>query len=262
MGKAEQTASGGMKHTACCIALVGLAGTFGSMVASAETTVWIGGTSGSVFEETNWDNGVPHNNARIARFTNSVTFVAENKEKGWYVNGVELADGVTVKDNTRNNPVSAEDGQRIFDIGKGAKFVNTYVFYGKPELTLVKRGEGVLESSWCGSGNSRYKDVIVEGGTLYTHYSGANCRLQPYSNLIVRAGAEIKITDNNIVSTNGTLVTVDALGKIDCNNRLQTWPGLEGYGIITNAGKGVRLTLEHSGKVFSGEIHGKLIVHD
>ena len=265
MGKREKMTFTGKMHSAYCIALAGLAGAFGPMAASAETetgkTVWIGGASGSVFDAANWDNGVPDKNTLIARFTNSVTFVAENKEKYWKSAGVELADGITVTDNTRNMPEPnyISDGELVYDIGEGSEFYNNYVYYGKSDLTLVKKGKGVLRSTWCGSGSSRFRDIDVREGTLYTYVTYEN-RLIPLSNLFVRDGAVVKLHYKNIVATNGPLITIDAGGLIDCNGKLQTWPGLAGGGTVTNASAGVRLTLEQSGKVFSGKIHGKLII--
>ena len=226
----------------------------------AETTVWIGGKIESVLNESNWDNRLPNDNDLVARFTNSVTFVEENKTQYWHPAGIELASGITVVDNTRNMPNVSyiAEGKRIVDVAEFSTYRNSYIFYGKAELTLVKRGAGTMESGWCGSGNSRYGDVEVQEGVLRMVKTA---QLMPLNNLFVRSGGLLDLTGQNVVVTNGPVVTVDAGGVINCNNKLQTWPALVGSGTVTNAEMGVRLTLEHSAKEFSGDLHGKLIVH-
>ena len=227
------------------------------------TTTWIGGANGSFRGTNNWDGlVVPSENTLVACFTNSVTFPDENYKAYWYPAEVRLADGITVTANVREMPAPAHlpDGKWVWDIGEGSTYKSTYVFYGKPELTLVKKGAGTLESYWCGNGNNRFGDIDVQGGTLYTHYSSTQ-RVIPLNNLYIRDTATVKLINGNMIAMNGPLVTVYAGGVLDCGDKVQTLPGLAGSGTVTNASDGVRLTLEHSGQVFSGRIHGKLIVN-
>ena len=230
--------------------------------AEVTTATWKGGTEASVLDAANWDNGLPSSNSLIARFTNSVTFAAGDRTKYWYPAGVQLSNGITVTANTRDmpDPTYVPDSEWVFDIGAGSTYQNTYVFYGKAALTLVKKGAGTLETSWCGSGSNRFRDIDVREGTLYTHYSGTQ-RFIPLNNLYIRDSATVKFINATMFATNGPLVTVYAGGVLDCGGTAQTLPGLAGGGTITNASGGVRLTLEHAGQVFSGRIHGKLIVN-
>ena len=240
-----------------------LAVALAALSAVADMATWIGGANGSVLDANNWDGSVvPSKNALIACFANSVTFPAANKEKYWYPAEVRLADGITVTANVREMPELSclPDGKWVWDIGEGSTYKSTYVFYGKPSVTLVKKGAGTLESCWCGNGNNRFGDIDVQGGRLYTHYSSTQ-RLIPLNNLYIRDTATVKLINGNMIATNGPLVTVYAGGVLDCGGKAQTLPGLAGSGTVTNASGGVRLTLEHSGQVFAGRIHGKLIVN-
>ena len=232
-----------------------------SVRAELVTTTWIGGTNASVKAAANWDNGLPDWNDLVACFTNDVTFTDTNSVY-WRPSAVKLADGVTVTAGTRDMPAPdhTPNGQWVFDIGEGSTYFNKYVFYGKSDVTFVKKGPGTFRTYWCGNGANRFRNIDVQGGTLHLSYSSSQ-RLIPMSNLYVRAGAIVKLDYSSNIASNGPLVTLDAGGVINCGDKVQTCPGLVGAGTITNAAGGIRLSLEHSGCVFSGKIFGKLSVN-
>ncbi|MBQ2632077.1 MAG: hypothetical protein IJG13_20565, partial [Kiritimatiellae bacterium] len=182
--------------------------------------------------------------------------------------GISVAPGVTATYNARQTPAEAkwrENNEYVIDVGAGGKFSNTYLFYGLPSATLVKTGAGALHAYYLGTDSGYYNlgNVDVREGLLVASDAYHSSRVHVKDTIRVRDGGTIRFTYRNAVSTGAAypaLFKVDAGGVIDLNEKAQTFAGLTGDGVVTNAWAGLTLSCRRSGEVFSGKVYGKVVV--
>ena len=236
-------------------------------MAEIATTTWIGGSSGAALTTANWDNGRPNSTKLIARITNTVTFT-EGSSDYWYCGGLKIAAGVTATFRGRFTVPSTsylDNKEWVADIDAGGKFVSTYLFYGNPYATLVKKGEGTFDAQYFGTDNSTMHcgSIDAQAGLMVASDSSHSARIHVKDFVRVRNGATMRFSYTDAVSKGSAypaLFQVDAGGVVNMNERAQTFAGLKGEGVITNAWAGLTLSCRRSGETFSGKIYGKLIV--
>lgn len=229
--------------------------------ALAETRVtWVGGTEGDFNVAANWDPAkVPSSSsttAYVAVFTNSVNL--SNSADYWYPAGAEVAaDCDVVFSGNRVMPTTAEPGSDyVYTIGANASLkISGSIFYGTTAKKLVKKGEGLLTTTfWFGNSSNagREFDVVeVQGGTLFAG-TGDN-RYNCVSNVLVRPGGTFKVAaGGGMNQTFRPCVTVEAGGTLDFGGKTLTLASLSGAGTVTN-GTTLTLTLaRNAGAVFEG----------
>ncbi len=231
---------------------------------AADVITWRGGSSAAVASTSNWDPSEGPNR-RIAAITNSVTFTDANSTY-WYPIAVNVTNNINVKHSARIMPEAnyIPDGEYVWDIGAGGKFESAYIFYGIPEATLVKKGSGFLKVMWVGTQSeaNHFGNVDVREGMLGVYYdTTSGDRVNVAGSIRVRSGATFDTTMPGCVCTMfAPTFVVDAGGLVNFHDKSQRIPGLEGDGVITNGWGGLTFTCINSAKVFSGKIHGKVIV--
>ena len=232
---------------------------------AVNTITWRGGGSGAATTQANWDP-LEGPDGRLAAITNSVTFTDANSLY-WKPVGISVSNGMYAKFSARLMP---KDGylpgnDYVIDVGAGGTFESDYIFYGLPEATLVKKGAGFLKASWPGTqgDDNCFGNVDVQDGTLGVHYDPTKGdRVNVVGSIRVRSGATFDTTMPGCIYTTKFAPTfvVDAGGLVNFHDKKQSIPGLEGDGVVTNGWGGLTFTCINSAKVFSGRIHGKVVV--
>ena len=113
------------------------------------TLTWIGGASGSLLTESNWDPAGLPQNENWARITNSVTFTESGKDYYWRNAKLTIVGKSTVNFGARfwfPKPDSYLINKKdvLVDIEEGSSLNATYMIGGKNTATFIKTGKGSI----------------------------------------------------------------------------------------------------------------------
>jgi len=237
-------------------------------VSAATECVWKGGSSGDIFDESNWSPAhVPSSQnvtAYVAVFTNSVTLSSSSY---WYPAGFIVSNNAAVvMSGSRLYPSTAcEDSSFKVHVENSSSFTfNSTIFYGSTSLALVKTGGGILEpKGWCGNANSsgvQWGSADVRGGTL--KFSGSSGFVCIVDTLRIRSGAVVTVANDNQFAFRidknfaQPVVEIDEGGVFNANGKALVVSALSGAGVVTNCSNTLTMNLRTSGKSFAGRIVG------
>ncbi|MBO5916577.1 MAG: hypothetical protein J6Q25_06655, partial [Bacteroidales bacterium] len=231
------------------------------------TLTWIGGASGSLLTESNWDPAGLPQNENWARITNSVTFTESGKDYYWRNAKLTIVGKSTVNFGARfwfpkSDSYLINKKDVLVDIEEGSSLNATYMIGGKNTATFIKTGKGSIVGRCIGSSGNLYEKIRILDGAVSLYGGEDNC-LRAVSSIEIGEDASVKVESKNGIdtSTASARVLVQVDGILDFNSQAQKIDGLTGSGIVTNAFGGVKLQMRaQKQNVFSGRFHGRLEV--
>ena len=247
--------------------VIGLAFAGYSLCAATEC-VWKGGVSGDVWVADNWQPAripsSPSASAYVAVFTNSVELTSANE---WCPAGIVVSNNAEVICKAgRCTPAGAcENGEFVVSVEGGSSFIfDGTIFRGSPQLSLVKKGEGVFNpKGWCGTGNQEnayWGSIDVQGGNfLFPADSKFVCvgdSLYIRSGATVRVGASSPFGENLDKGFSYPQIKLEEGGVFDLNGKSAIVSTLSGSGEVCNCSATLTLNLRISGAAFAGGIFG------
>ena len=238
--------------------------------AEPRTVTWIGGASGELLNETNWDPKLQFASdgswIDCARITNSVTFTEQGLDYFWRNSRLSIFGNSTVTFKSRfwtaTERYLTADKETYVDIEKGSTLVSSQMIGGIKTCTFVKTGGGTIDGYNIGSFGNLYNKIRILEGTVKLS-GNLNNALRACSGIEIGSSAKVILTDANSIDTSSAdacaLVKVE--GILDISSKAQKVDGLCGSGVITNAKAGITVQMRAQAQnIFTGRIHGALNV--